>query len=279
MADQILTSGTELAALIPELWSAKLYETLKEKFPFMTLVSREYEGEIKALGDIIHVPEVPLPDDASLLVEGAKADADTLTVTDHTITVNSRAHKDFIVTKKGQMQSLPFMDELRDVAIQSIMAKLETDIIAASVPSASAPDHQIAYDSGTTLALADILEAKELLDEQSVPQENRQMCLGSEQYNDLFNITAFNSKDFGDGDASRSGKFATKLAGFEPHLALAANDVAFLFHPSFMQVAIQQDLDVKVYDLGGQGIRGQRLNIDMLYGISQFDDKRVVEIS
>ena len=279
MADQILTQGTELAALSPEVWSAKLYEALKEKFPFMSVVSREYEGEIKALGDIIHVPSIPLAAEAELLSEGSKGDADSLTVTDNTITINRRPYKDFIVTKKAQLQSVPFMDELRDIAIHSIMQKVEADIVGTISPSASAPDHQITYDSGTTLQLADILEAKELLDDAGVPQEDRHMCLGSEQYNDLYNINAFTSKDFGEGEAARSGVFGQKLVGFMPHLALEAEATAYLFHKSFMQVAMQQELDIKVYDLGGEGKRASRLNVDLLVGISQFDDERVVSIS
>ena len=171
MADAILTQGTELAALSPEVWSSKMYDTLREKFVFQDVVSREYEGQIRAMGDIVHVQEVPLVDAASLLAEQGVADADTVTVTDHTITINSRAHKDFIVTKKAQLQSLPFMDKLRDVAIHSVLDKLEADIVSAISPSASAPDHQIAYDFGTTLALADILEAKELLDDASVADD------------------------------------------------------------------------------------------------------------
>ena len=172
------------------------------------------------------------------------------------------------------------MDELKDKCIFSILKKLEADLIAAISPSASAPDHQIAYDSGTTLALADILEAKELLDEADCPMDDRQMVLGSEQYNDLFNITAFTSRDFvPSGSPVSSGQIQVPVAGFKVHLGTRVADTAYFFHPSFMTMAMQRELEISMHDLGSQGIRGQRLNVDLLYGIVQLDDERVVTIS
>jgi len=85
------------------------------------------------------------------------------------------------------------MDKLRELAVYSINKKIQSKIIALTVPSASTPDHQISYDSGTTLALADLLEGKTLLDAQDVPQSDRHMVVGASQLNDVFNITGLNA--------------------------------------------------------------------------------------
>lgn len=279
MANDIFTTDSELSVATPELWSARFYQVKREMLPFQSVADRSYEGEL-SLGDTVQISEIPDFDDATLLSEGAAADSDAVTVTQHSLVINKLAHKDVILTKRALLQSLPMMNELRDKCIFSILKKMEADIIAAIVPSASAPDHTIAYDSGTTLGLADILEAKELLDEADCPMDNRQMVLGSEQYADLFNINGVTSRDFVPaGSPLSSGQVQVPVAGFQVHLGTRVGDTAYFFHPSFLTMAVQSQLAISEFDLGAQGIRGKRLNVDLLYGLVQMDDERVVTIS
>lgn len=190
MADGVLRKGTELDAIVPELWSAAFYPTLLEALPMNDVVDRSYEGEIRALGDIVNISSFPQFDLAQEIAEDEKADAEAITVTNQQLTINKQVVKDYIITERAMRQGLEAGNALRDLALHSIMKKMQSVIFAAVSPSAAAPDHVIAYDSGTTLALADILEAKELLDEADVPDDgSRCMVLGSEQWNDLFNIT------------------------------------------------------------------------------------------
>lgn len=279
MANQIIGT-TQTTAIIPEVWSARFYDVLLAKLPFMSSVDQSYSGEIANLGDIVNIATVPEFDQATLLAEGASADADSITLTTQQLTINSRAHKDVIVTKKSQLQSLPFMDQLRDKMIYSIQKKMQADIISNIVPSAAAPDHQISYDAGTTLALADILEAKELLDLQDVSEDMRVGVVGAAQMNDLFNITGFISRDFiPAGSPLTSGAINTPIAGFEMKMTTVVGNTSYWFHPSFLTIAVQQSLNIALYDLGVDGNRSNRLNADILYGIKQLDDERVVTLS
>lgn len=130
---------------------------------------------------------------------------------------------------------------------------------------------------GNTL---DILEAKELLDTQNVAEENRVMILGAAQWNDLFNITGFISRDYiPAGSPLASGSLPSPIAGFMPKMTNVAGAVSYFIHPSAITIAIQQSLNINLYDLGSEGVRGSRLNMCILYGIKQLDDERVVEIS
>ena len=279
MANQIIGT-TQTTVIIPEIWSAKFYEVLLDRLPFIDSVDQSYSGDIQAMGDIVNISTIPEFSQASLLAEGAAGDAEAVTLTGQQLTINSRAFKDVIVTKKAQLQSLDFMDELRDKMIFAIMKKMQADIISAIVPSASAPDMTIAYDSGTTLGLADILEAKELLDAQNVMDENRIGTVGSAQFNDLFNITGFTSRDFiPAGSPLTTGAINTPVAGFNIKMTNVVGTTSYWFHPSFLTIAVQQELNLSVYDLGSDGIRGTRINADLLYGIKQLDDERVVSIS
>lgn len=277
--DALMTAGTELSAIVPEVWSQRYYDVLLADLPFNSLVAKDWEGEIADLGDRVNIAQFPEFDDGEELAEDARSDARAITVTSQQLVINKRVVKDFIVTKKATLQSLPHMDKLRELAVYSILKKIQATIIATIIPNAATPDHSIGYTSGTTLALADLLAAKELLDNQNVPAGDRHMVLGSAQTNDIFNITGFTSSDFLlSGSPLSSGQVPASLLGFMPHFTTVAGNVAYLFHKSFMTMAAQQGMDVKQYDLGVDGKRAARVNLDTLYGLKQLDGLRVVTI-
>lgn len=280
MSDQIHRQSTELNVLVPSVWSQRYYDVLVAELPFNALLDRSYEGEISNLGDTVKISSFPEFSEATELAEDARNDADALTVTQQSLTINKRIAKDFIVTSLAMMQSLPAMDKLKELAVYSINKKIQTAIIALIVPNAATPDHSIAYDSGTTLALADALEAKELLDAQNVPLSDRHMVLGSAALNDLFNITGFTSTDFGASNSPLlSGNLPSQILGFAPHYTTAVSTVSYFFHKSFMTIAAQQGMETKMYDMGGEGKRSFRVNSDTLLGIKQLSGLRVVSIS
>lgn len=280
MANQIMTAATETSAIVPEVWSARWREVNRVTLPFLDSVDRSYEGEIRDIGDLVNISYFPDFDEADLLVEGAAGESEAVTVTGQQLLINQRAYKDFIVTKKSQLQSLPFMDKARDAAIFAIMKKMQALIISTIVPSASTPDHQIAYDSGSTMQLADIQEAKELLLAANCPQSNLIVVLGSGQLVDLFSITGFVSKDFVPaGSPLSTGEFTSPILGFMPRFTTVVSNTSYFFHPSFLTLAIQQDLNIEEVSMGAEGIRGTRVNCDVLFGQLQLDDERVVSIS
>jgi len=279
MANQIMDAASNLSVIVPEVWSQNWYDSLLADLPFNSVVSRDWEGEIRNLGDTVKISQFPEFSDATELAESAANDADAITVTQQSLVINKRIVKDFIVTDQASLQSLPAMSKLQELAIYSIMKKVQSIIIAASIPSPSAPDHAIAYDSGTTLGLADLLEVKDLLDAQDVPMDNRHAVLGSAQANDIFNITNFTSSDFVSGaNLLTTGVVGNPLLGFQPHMTTEVGNTSYFFHRSYLTMAAQKDLGIKIYDLGVQGIRAARVNIDVLAGFKLLDNKRLVTL-
>jgi hypothetical protein len=280
MANQVMRTSDEVSVLVPEVWSQRFYDELLASLPFNAVVSRDWEGEIQNLGDTVKISTIPEFSDADVIAEDQAADADAVTVTQQSLVIDQRIVKDFIVTNKAQMQSIPFVDKLRDLAIFSINKKIQGLIIADTVPNPSAPDHSIAYDSGTTLALADMLEAKELLDAQDVPMSDRHMVVGSAQLNDIFNITGFTSSDFlVSGAPLQTGQLPPALLGFMPHFTTVVGNTSYFFHASYFTVAAQRGMNVREFDLGLEGKRAMRVNSDVLMGKKQLDGLRVVTIS
>ena len=280
MADQIERASTELSVLVPELWSAKYYDELLANLPMADTIAKDYQGEIQNLGDTVNVSKFPEFGEAIELAEDQKNDASAITVQQIQLIINKRIAQDFIITNLAMMQALPAMEKLQELAIYSIMKKIQSLIVSLVVPSAASPDHTLAYTTGTTLALADILAAKELLDAQDVPMSNRHMCLGAAQLNDLFNVTGLVSTDFGVSNAPLlNGGLPSQILGFMPHFSSLFGNTSYFYHSSFFQMAAQGGMNVSVYDLGVDGKRAQRVNCDTLLGLKQFDNLRVVTIA
>ena len=281
MADQVMKASAELAVAVPEMWSPAFYDVLLAMLPFNDSVSREYEGEIRSLGDTVNISSFPEFGDAVEMSEDDAVDAQAVTMTGQQLVINKQVALDYIYTDKARIQALPFDSKARDMAFYAVMKKMQDIIIAATVPSAAAPDHQIAYDSGTTLALADILEAKELLDTQNVPDDGQRVAiLGAAQSNDLFNITGFTSRDFiPAGSPLTSGAITTPILGFRARMTTEVGNTSYWFHSSYLSLAVQQAPEIKVFDLGSEGKRAVRVNTTVLFGVKQLDNKRVVSLS
>lgn len=276
----VLQNTITNTAIIPEIWSAKFFDVNTASLPYIDCVNNDWEGEISALGDIINISQMPEFAEAQLLGEGAKGNASAVIITGQQLTINKRPYVDVIITKESSLQSLPFMDKLRNMMIYSLNKKIQTEIVNLIQPSTSAPDMTLAYDTGSTLALADILEAQELLNGQNVEKSNRIGILEVSQYSDLFNVTSFISRDYiPAGSPITTGVIETPVCGFTIKASNIGNNVSRWLHPSFMTIAFQQALNIELSNLAVLGERGQRLNMDLLMGIKQMDSKRVVSIS
>lgn len=279
MPNEYHRTSDEVSAIVPEVWSQKYYDVLLADLPFNSLVSKDYEGDIQNLGDTVNIASIPEFDEATELPEADAAEAEAVTVGTQPLVINKRLVKDFIVTNKALLQSIPFVEKLKELAVYSIQKKLQSLIIAATVPSA-APDHTLTAATPGTYGLAEILAMKELLDAQNVPQSDRHMILGSGPLNDIFNITGFTSSDFvASGSPLQSGQLPAQLVGFMPHFTTMVGSVVFGFHSSYFTMAPQQGMAVNEYDLGVEGRRATRVNTDTLLGIKQLDNKRVVTVT
>lgn len=276
--DEMFKSDAEAAAAIPELWAAAFYPTLLEKLPFAGSVATDYQGVIAQLGDTVNITSWPQFDEAEEILENQAVAADSVTASNIQLIINKQLAKDFIITRKTELQSLEIMNALRDLALHSILKKMQKIIIATIVPSTS-PDHTIGYTSGTTLQLADILAAKELLDNADVEEAGRSMILGAAQYNDLFNIAGIVSTDFGQSGSLVSGQVNGQVLGMQVKWTSEVGNTAYFSHPLFIEMAVQQNPTPSVHDLGVNGVRGTRVNMEVLFGLKQASDLRVVTVA
>jgi hypothetical protein len=270
---------TELNYLIPEIWSPVMYAELRNSIMFANLFSRQYEGAIKSVGDTVKVQQIVAPAAEILTDDKNQFASSTMQINQISIVANKRASAAFEFTDLAQLQSLEFQSEAQQALVYSIRKKMEQDIIAALIPSASAPDHQIAPAAASALAAVDLATLRTLLSAALVPVEGRALLLAPSYYGDLMTSTQIMSRDFTAGNNSQSG-VVDSFMGFQvmEHNLLDA-DVGFAVHPSALQLVMQQDVRVKISDLHSQNKYGYLLSADFVYGFTLADNKRIVKIS
>jgi hypothetical protein len=270
---------TELDYLIPEVWSPKMYQELRNSVMFANIFSREYEGAISQFGDTVNVQQIVAPTGEIITDDKAQFNSSAMQVNRIAITANKRASAAFEFTDLAQLQSMAFQAEAQEALVYAIRLKLESDLVAALIPSASAPDHQIAPASASDLAAADLGSIRTLLSTAKVPVSNRSLLLAPSYYGDLLSKTQVTSADFVQGNSAQAGVLS-QFMGFQiaEHNLLAA-DVGYAVHPSALLLVMQQDIRIKISDLHSQNKYGYLLSADMVYGFTLADNTRIVKIS
>jgi hypothetical protein len=147
-------------------------------------------------------------------------------------------------TKSGAWAMGRAIDDL----IISAATGAATDGAGASVAFTSA---QTVAEAGTTgMNLAKILEAKKILDENEVENEDRYFVLGSQALQDLLNVTEIKSSDYNSVKALVEGQIDSYL-GFRfvrsERLAIATNiRDCIAFQKSGLGLAIGKDMVTKI---------------------------------
>lgn len=265
--------------LVPEVFSANIYDELRNSIAFLNVFSREYEGEIRGLGDVVRISQIQAPNGEIISTDTNSFGSETMTVNNFSITVNKRASAAFEFTDLAQLQSLSFQEEAQQALVYAIRLKIENDIISALVPSASAPDHDIAPAAASDLAAADVAAMRTLLSAAKVPVQNRALMLSPTYYGDLLTKTQITSRDFVQGNSAESGVVDNFLGFRIMEHNLLPSDEGYAVHPSAMQLALQQEVRVKISDLHAQNKYGYLMSADIVYGFTLMDDERIVKIS
>lgn len=274
-----INGKSELDYLIPELWSPKMYQELRNDVMFANIFSREYEGVISQFGDTVNVQQIVAPVGEIITDDKAQFNSQVMSVNRIAITANKRASAAFEFTDLAQLQSMSFQQDAQEALLYAIRLKLENDIIAALVPSAAAPDHQIAPASAGDLAAADLGSIRTLLSTAKVPVSNRKLLLSPSYYGDLLSKTQVTSSDFVAGNSAQQG-VVSQFMGFEiMEHNLLGTDIGYAVHPSALLLVMQQEIRVKISDLHSQNKYGYLLSADMVYGFSLADNTRMVKIS
>jgi len=266
-----VTTLAEVANQIQKYWSPLFTKQLRESLLLGGLVDKKYQGAIARQGDTVRVSQVNAPN-GQLLTVGTDADSfasEAISTSYIDIKADKRAvaayeFQDLVELQSQISQSNPEVMQ----AMQFAMAKQINDYLYSLVsPSSSAPDH-------TTTGVTDF-NASQLAAVRTMAAKAKWPdmpgwygLLDPQYYGDMLNATTLVSSDYGASDAPLiGGKVALKRYGFnliEDNSRGA--DYGLFFHPDFLHMVSQQEVQVKISDLHAQKKFGVVMSIDMVFG-------------
>lgn len=267
-------SVTTLAALeeqIQKYWSPKYSKQLRESLMLGGLVNKEYKGEIKKGGDEVTVSQI-VAATGQLRTVGVDADSfssESAQMLEVKVKADKRAVASFEFEDTVSLQSQ--LDQEDPQVLEALnygMEKQINDYLYSLVnPSTSAPDHLV---TGVTDFNSTQLSACRTLAAQAkwMKMPGWYALLDPQYYGDLLNSTTIVSSDFGAGDAPVvGGNIGFKRFGFsifEDNSRSA--DYGLLFHPDFMHMVQQTEVQIKISDLHSQKKFGVLLSVDLIFG-------------
>ena len=232
-------SGQANSFFLPSIYSKKVLNFFRKASVVEAITNTDYAGEISAYGDsvkIIKEPTITVYD----YTRGSDTTSTKLTDQEITLVVDSAKAFKFIVDDiETNMSHVNFKEVASSSAAYSLKDSYDAAVLTTMFAgvSASAPDHVIGADAaaGTggvneTTASVDLGSASEvdpldlmarmarLLDDQSVPEENRWFVASPDFYEELSQSgSKLLSVDFNAGQGSiRNGLVSSgKLRGFD----------------------------------------------------------------
>lgn len=276
---QSVNGLVDLQNLIPQIWSTQMYTRLRQNMTFMNIFSRAYEGQILGVGDVVKINQIGAIAAETLTDDKATFSTQDIEVTQFQLTANRRAVASVEITDMALMRSLEFQNSVMDELQYSIMQQIESYIISLMIPSASAPDHDIAPVSASDLAPVDLSNLRTLASRANWPLSERYFIPSPEYYSDLTNKTQVMSFDFTRTNDSGNGS-VNLYSGFRiAESNQLPADVGYAVHPSAIQAAMQSQVQVKISDLHSQKKFGKLISADIVFGAALFDNKRIIKIS
>lgn len=208
-----------ITSFIPQVWSARLQESLHKALVFGSLCNRNYEGDIAHWGDTVHINNL-----ADITVKPYKPQTDIddpqqLSGTDTTLTINHGAYYNFYINDVDAAQANA---DLMEAAMRNAAYRLAEDtedyilgVIragAGATVTAPAPTEQ----EGGVYAL--ILSIKTALDEKNVPRIGRKLVMPSSVESQLLMDNRFITGTTA-ADARLAEGAVARAAGFDIYIS------------------------------------------------------------
>ena len=174
-----------VASFIPELWSAKLLDKYDaaQVYTQGTVANRDYEGEIRNMGDTVHINEIGDPG-VRAYTRGDAITFDDLDTTDQELVIDQADYFAFLVNDVDKVQArADFGGAALDRAALKLRGKADAyagGLLKAGAATANKYGRATIVSGGTQMAGAGqvtaydlLVELGLLLDNQDAPEEGR----------------------------------------------------------------------------------------------------------
>jgi len=214
-----------ISNFVPEIWSAQIWEALRTKLVYggPGVVNRDYEGDIAAAGDTVHITSFTDPTIRSYTAEN-NITVDAITDATRALTVDQADYFAFDVDDVNRRQGLPGWVESVTSRSAYLLAKDADAYLAATMYAAL---NQTAYDvGGVTADISDntaygnvLVRFWTELTERDVPPDGRFVIIDPDLYAALLQDNRFvDASASGSTDALRNG-FVGRAAGFDIYVS------------------------------------------------------------
>jgi hypothetical protein len=171
-----------IESFIPEIWSDKLFVRLRKALVFGSVVNRDYEGEIKEVGDTVKINEIG-PITVNSYTKNSTITFETLSSAQKQLVVDQAAYFAFKVDDIDEAQSKPkVMSGAMDEAAYAVADNIDK-FIAGLYTQAGVVDTTYMGSAGSAISVTSgnviytLSFAGRYLSEHNVPEGNRLMCI------------------------------------------------------------------------------------------------------
>lgn len=260
-----------------------MVDELKESAILPTLVSKEYDGEIRQGGDTVYVSMVEAADGSIKTIgvdhqnySSEKLKTQRIGIVADKI-IEATFELDSLIDLQTQLGSPEGKSKIRSALNKGLELQLNKYLYGLVSPSTSAPDHLI---SGVTDFNASQVLANRLLASQAkwAAEGGWWMLLDPSYYNDFLSAATLVSSDYVGSDLPTiGGKKPFNRFGFnilEDNSAAmnqlsptaASADYGLAFHPDFMYLVHQMQPTIKISDLHANKQRGYLISAELVVG-------------
>lgn len=266
------TGLEELASQIQKYWSPLMTKQLREDKLLVSLVNKDYDGEIKEGGNAVTVSQMVDVEGQNLDISGGEGDtftAEKIKMKNVQIVADKRAVAAVEVSSLAKLQSqLNSMEsDIRDTLVNAVEAQINKYLYSLVSPSAATPDHVVTGIA--SMSASNLLSVRTLASTAKWPKSKPFYgLLDPTYYGDVLTDTILANNQYGANDAPViGGQTSLKRLGFnllEDNSRSTKNGL--FFYPDFMHLVMQTQLEFKLSDLHAQGKFGYLLSANIIYG-------------
>jgi hypothetical protein len=261
----------EVAYQIEKFWAPQFTKELRGSLLLGGLVNKDYSGQISKGGDEVTVSQINSPA-GQLLTIGTDADSfdsEAISTSYVKVKADKRAVASYEFDDVVSLQSMIDAEssEVSDALKYSVGKQINDYLYSLVNPSSASPDHLV---SGVTDFNTSQLAATRLLAATAKWGKSKPwyLALSPTYYSDLLDETQIVETTSGATDVPMiNGVFALKRMGFNVFEDDSrGTDYGLAFHPDFMHLVMQPNVQVKVSDLHSQKRFVVVMSVDIIFG-------------
>lgn len=263
------THKNDIAAAIQTYWSSLFMDELRQQNILMNLVNRDYEGEIKEMGDTVKITQINKPTGQTLTIDGTGGDRtftpEALSITNGTLQANKRFVSSLDLDESVMMQSMldptgPKATEIRKAMVDAVNTQINTFLLSLVAPTTTT-------GSTATMTATVLAGVRELAGTQKWGRNKPWYGIVAPNYwADMLVDTTLTSGDYVDDKPVIGGQTGMRRFGFNLFEDDSITDQAVFFHPDFVYFVTQYEPRFKVSDKHVNGEFAYIVSVDLIGG-------------